>query len=152
MEKIIYLDNAATTKTAPEVVAAMTPYFSEHYGNPSSIYGLAAQSKEGVEQARKEIADVIGARQEEIYFNRRRHRGGQLGADCGGGGVQAEGKPYYYEQNRTPRDSPYVPVSGKARDGSDVCRCGRERNHKAGRTKKSDPPDHDSDLSHVCKQ
>ena len=68
MEKIIYLDNAATTKTAPEVVAAMTPYFSEHYGNPSSIYGLAAQSKEGVEQARKEIADVIGARQEEIYF------------------------------------------------------------------------------------
>ncbi len=68
MEKLIYLDNAATTKTAPEVVEAMIPYFSEHYGNPSSIYGLAAESKMGVEQARKEIADIIGARKEEIYF------------------------------------------------------------------------------------
>lgn len=68
MEKIIYLDNAATTKTAPEVVEAMLPYFSEHYGNPSSIYGLAAESKKGVEQSRKQIAEVIGAKPEEIYF------------------------------------------------------------------------------------
>ncbi|MDO4453302.1 MAG: cysteine desulfurase NifS [Eubacteriales bacterium] len=68
MEKIIYLDNAATTKTAPEVVEAMIPYFSEHYGNPSSIYSIAAESKKGVEIGRKQIADVIGAKQEEIYF------------------------------------------------------------------------------------
>ncbi|MBS5214253.1 MAG: cysteine desulfurase NifS [Clostridiales bacterium] len=68
MEKIIYLDNAATTKTAPEVVEAMIPYFSEHYGNPSSIYSIAAESKKGVETGRKQIADVIGAKQEEIYF------------------------------------------------------------------------------------
>ena len=46
MKKIIYLDNAATTKTAPEVVEAMLPFFTEHYGNPSSVYSFAAGNKE----------------------------------------------------------------------------------------------------------
>ena len=65
---MIYLDNAATTKTAPEVVEAMLPYFTEMYGNPSSIYDLASKSKEGVSKARGQIADALGAKKEEIYF------------------------------------------------------------------------------------
>ena len=65
---MIYLDNAATTKTAPEVVEAMLPYFSEFYGNPSSIYEIAGKSKEAITKAREQIAQVIGARPEEIYF------------------------------------------------------------------------------------
>lgn len=68
MEKIIYLDNAATTRTAPEVVQAMLPYFSEIYGNPSSIYDFAGKSKEGVTKGREQIAQVLGAKKEEIYF------------------------------------------------------------------------------------
>ena len=65
---MIYLDNAATTKTAPEVVEAMLPYFTEHFGNPSSVYGLAAESKKAVTEARETMADYLGAKQEEIYF------------------------------------------------------------------------------------
>lgn len=68
MGKVIYLDNAATTRTAPEVVEAMLPYFSECYGNPSSIYDLAGKSKEAITAARRQIAEVIGAKPEEIYF------------------------------------------------------------------------------------
>ncbi len=68
MKKLIYLDNAATTKTAPEVVEAMLPYFSEAYGNPSSIYSLAGESRKAVDQARETIANALGARPEEIYF------------------------------------------------------------------------------------
>lgn len=65
---MIYLDNAATTKTAPEVVEAMVPYFTEMYGNPSSIYSIAGKSKEGVNKGRQQIAEVLGAKPEEIYF------------------------------------------------------------------------------------
>ena len=68
MGKMIYLDNAATTKTAPEVVEAMLPYFTEMYGNPSSIYEFASKSKEGVTKTRGQIADALGAKKEEIYF------------------------------------------------------------------------------------
>lgn len=68
MEKMIYLDNAATTKTAPEVVEAMLPYFTEMYGNPSSVYDFAERSKAAVTKGREQIAKVIGAKKEEIYF------------------------------------------------------------------------------------
>ncbi len=68
MKTRIYLDNAATTKTSQEVVDAMIPYFTENYGNPSSIYELGARSKEAITDAREQIAEVIGARTEEIYF------------------------------------------------------------------------------------
>lgn len=65
---MIYLDNAATTRTAPEVVNAMLPYFTENYGNPSSIYEIAGRSKEAVTKARESIAKVLNAKTEEIYF------------------------------------------------------------------------------------
>ena len=65
---MIYLDNAATTKTNPKVVEAMLPYFTENYGNPSSIYSSGGTSKKAVNQARSTIADSIGAKMEEIYF------------------------------------------------------------------------------------
>lgn len=68
MNKFIYLDNAATTRTAPEVVEAMLPYFGEFYGNPSSIYSLAAESKKAVTEARESIADSLGAKSQDIYF------------------------------------------------------------------------------------
>ena len=68
MGKMIYLDNAATTKTAPEVVEAMLPYFTEMYGNPSSVYDFAGKSKDAVTKGREQIANVLGAKKEEIYF------------------------------------------------------------------------------------
>lgn len=68
MNKIIYLDNAATTKTAKEVVDAMLPYFDGNYGNASSIYGLGAASKKVMNESREIIAQSLGAAPQEIYF------------------------------------------------------------------------------------
>ena len=68
MDRMIYLDNAATTATRPEAVQAMLPYFTDLFGNPSSLYGFAAQNKKAVESARETIAGVIGATGQEIYF------------------------------------------------------------------------------------
>lgn len=68
MKQMIYLDNAATTKTHPEVVEAMLPYFTEYYGNPSSVYDFSANSKKAVAHARETIASALGARTNEIYF------------------------------------------------------------------------------------
>jgi cysteine desulfurase len=64
----IYLDYAATTPTHPEVVKAMLPYFTEAFGNPSSIYSCGQQAKGAIEESRTKIADLIGARDEEIVF------------------------------------------------------------------------------------
>ena len=68
MNDFIYLDNAATTKTAPEVVEAMLPYFTINYGNPSSIYSLGSTAQKAVMESRKYIASTIGAKSNEIYF------------------------------------------------------------------------------------
>ena len=68
MEQLIYLDNAATTQVYPEVFEEMKPYFTEYYGNPSSVYRFAQESKNKVERAREEIAEMLNAKPEEIYF------------------------------------------------------------------------------------
>lgn len=65
---MIYLDNAATTKVDKEVFEAMEPYFQEFYGNPSSIYTFAGKSKKEIEDARRTVAEFIGAKPKEIYF------------------------------------------------------------------------------------
>lgn len=68
MKTRIYLDNAATTRTSREVVDAMLPYFTENYGNPSSIYEAGQRTKEAITVAREQIADVLGAKAQDIYF------------------------------------------------------------------------------------
>ncbi len=68
MDKIIYLDHAATTKCAPEAVQAMLPYFTEYYGNASTIYQLGAQSKKAIQNTRSKIAESLHADSSEIYF------------------------------------------------------------------------------------
>ncbi len=68
MKRLIYLDNAATTKMYPEVLQEMLPFMGEYYGNPSAIYSLAGQSAKSVSKAREQVAQLIGARKEEIYF------------------------------------------------------------------------------------
>jgi len=64
----IYLDHAATTPTYPEVVKAMLPYFTDAFGNPSSIYSYGQEARGAVEEARTRVAELIGARSEEIIF------------------------------------------------------------------------------------
>ena len=66
--KRIYLDYAATTPTHPEVVKAMLPYFGDYFGNPSSIYSYGQEAEAAIEGARGRVAELIGAREEEIVF------------------------------------------------------------------------------------
>lgn len=68
MKKLIYLDHAATTATRPEVVEAMLPYFTQSYGNASSVYDFAAKSKTAIQHARKVIGDTLGVPEQDIYF------------------------------------------------------------------------------------
>ena len=68
MEQFFFADNAATTKLSPAVLEAMMPYLTEEYGNPSSLYRFGNHAKRAIEQARKEVADVLGAEPFEILF------------------------------------------------------------------------------------
>ena len=64
MDKVIYLDNAATTATRKEVVEAMLPFFTESFANPSSIYSIAAKNKEAINNARATVASAINSKPE----------------------------------------------------------------------------------------
>lgn len=68
MDRMIYLDNAATTQVKDEVLESMLPYFKEDYGNPSAVYSFAYAGKKAIDKARHEAANVIEARDDEIYF------------------------------------------------------------------------------------
>ena len=67
-QRTIYMDHSATTFVKPEVLEAMIPYFTEHFGNPSSIYGIARDSKKAIDTARVQTAKALGADPDEIYF------------------------------------------------------------------------------------
>jgi len=67
-KRFVYMDHAATTYTKPEVLEVMLPYFTQYFGNPSSIYTFARQSKKAIEEAREKVAKAIGARSDEIFF------------------------------------------------------------------------------------
>ena len=67
-DKLIYMDHAATTPVRPEVLEAMLPYFTESYGNPSSIYTLAQAGRKAIDDARDAVAHVLGARRSEVVF------------------------------------------------------------------------------------
>lgn len=68
MSKQVYMDHSATTAVDPAVTEAMLPYFSEKYGNPSSLYSIGRQSRKAIEESRQKVADLIGAKKEEIIF------------------------------------------------------------------------------------
>jgi len=67
-KRIIYMDHSATTYVRKEAVEAMTPYHAEHFGNPSSIYSIARESKMVIDTAREQAAKALGAEPDEIYF------------------------------------------------------------------------------------
>ena len=67
-QRTIYMDHSATTYVKPEVLEAMIPYFTEYFGNPSSIYGIARYSKKAIDTARVQTAKALGADPDEIYF------------------------------------------------------------------------------------
>ena len=66
--KVVYFYNAATTEVKTEVLNEMLPYFSEQYGNPSSLYSIGRSAKKKVEEARKKVANLINCNPNEIYF------------------------------------------------------------------------------------
>lgn len=68
MKELIYFDNAATTPIRPEVYEEIKPYIEEHFGNPSSIYSIARDSKKAIDKARQQVADALNAQSAEIYF------------------------------------------------------------------------------------
>ena len=65
---MIYLDNAATTKVTQPVLDAMFPYFTECYGNPSSVHNMGKKAKQAVEHAREQVAEAINAEPEQVFF------------------------------------------------------------------------------------
>jgi cysteine desulfurase len=69
-EKIMeaYLDNQSNTKVSERVLKAMLPYYQKYYGNAQSMYSLGAKSKDAIEKARGQVAGLIGAKENEVYF------------------------------------------------------------------------------------
>ncbi len=116
MKKLIYLDNAATTKTAPEVVEAMLPYFTEYYGNPSSVYEFAGKSKQAVDAAREKPSQSLWAQ------SRKRSILPQAVRESDNWALKAtaeayagKGKTHHHHEDRASRHPSHLRVSGETR-------------------------------------
>ncbi len=107
--KRIYLDNAATTPTDPRVVQAMLPYFTEVYGNPSSLHAFGQGAKHAIEEVRHSVAAFIGAKPEEIVFT----SGGTESNNFTIKGVAFASREYHNVEDRTPRRFGAMPFSGE---------------------------------------
>ena len=92
MKKVIYMDNAATTATRSEVLEAMLPYFTEHYGNPSSIHSVGRDARKAVENARRQVAAAIGADAREIYFTAGGSESDNWAIRCAAAALESKGK------------------------------------------------------------
>lgn len=107
MDRLIYLDNAATTKTAPEVLEAMLPYFTEYYGNPSSVYSFASRNKDEITKQRDIIADALGAKGNEIYFTAGGSESDNWALKATAEAYRRQRKSHYHNKDRASRDSSY---------------------------------------------
>ena len=86
--KTCYLDHAATTPPAAEVAAAMQPYLAEKYGNPSALYAIGRESRQGVEEARRKVASLINASPDEVYFTSGGSESDNMASEGRSGGVR----------------------------------------------------------------
>ena len=109
----VYADNAATTRMSDKAVAAMTPYFQQFYGNPSSLHTVGQQAAEALADARRRVADCLGCSFKEITFLRRQ-RGRQPGHRLGGAHRRAKGQEaHHLHRLRAPRGAAHTEEAGK---------------------------------------
>lgn len=110
MNRLIYMDNAATTSVKPEVVESMLPYFTEEYANPSSIYNFAQKTKNAVEDARAVIADMLSAdKPNEIYFTAGGSESDNWALKAGQQKpLMNKGNPHNNNKDRAPRHTSYM--------------------------------------------
>ncbi len=92
MKKIIYMDNAATTATRPEVLEEMLPFFTQRYGNPSSIHSVGRDTRKAVENARRQVAAALGAEPREIYFTAGGSESDNWAISCAATALESKGK------------------------------------------------------------
>ena len=111
MKKMIYLDNAATTPTAPEVIEAMLPFYERRYGNPSALYDLGQKSHDAIEESRKIIAQSIGAQPEEIYFTAGGSESDNWALKCTAESMVMR-TAYHYHENRASCHFKNLRISG----------------------------------------
>ena len=108
----IYLDHAATTPTDPRVVEAMLPYLTTAWGNPSSIYAEAREARKGLDAARRTVAEVLGAKPNEIVFTSGGTEADNLalrGVACAGRrSARRRRQPHHHHRHRAPRRAPRV--------------------------------------------